>query len=162
MDTQFEAINWGLGEIAFFGRAEGALADELAMTAARQTHGLFAWLEREMGDSEWFNGDAFGRGDLSVIPYVNTSASFGNLPADGTRLADWAMRANARPSVELTAQEAGDSIAGMEEFSKLVAQGGFKREYRDHRLEWMIKSGGLQVVLDGVDKQNVRFSNDFS
>jgi len=37
-----------------------------------------------------------------------------------------------------------------------------KREYRDHRLEWMIRSGGIEVVLDGLAKDNIRFSADFS
>ena len=40
-------------------------------------------------------------------------------------------------------------------------QGLFKREYRDHRLEWMIKTGGLQIVADGLDKNNVRFIEPF-
>src|SRR5439155_1659368 len=34
----------------------------------------------------------------------------------------------------------------------------FKREYRDHRLGWMIRSGGVDVVLDGMRKGNIRFS----
>lgn len=37
----------------------------------------------------------------------------------------------------------------------------FKREYRDHRLEWMIKSGGLDVVLKGLEADNIRFAPDF-
>jgi glutathione S-transferase/RNA polymerase-associated protein len=44
----------------------------------------------------------------------------------------------------------------------LVRDGLFKREYRDHRLEWMIKSGGLEVVLEGLAKDNIRFSPDFN
>jgi glutathione S-transferase/RNA polymerase-associated protein len=42
-----------------------------------------------------------------------------------------------------------------------VTSGVFKREYRDHRLEWMIKSGGISVVLDGLDKDNIRFTGVF-
>jgi hypothetical protein len=38
----------------------------------------------------------------------------------------------------------------------------FKREYRDHRLEWMIRSGGLDVVLEGLKNNNIRFSNELS
>ena len=45
--------------------------------------------------------------------------------------------------------------------AQLIASGQFKREYRDHRLEWMIKTGGLQVVLDGLAKDNIRFSPEF-
>src|SRR6266851_2177549 len=36
MDTHFEAINWGLGEISWFRRAEGELARSLTANAARQ------------------------------------------------------------------------------------------------------------------------------
>ncbi|MDZ7669943.1 MAG: hypothetical protein U5Q16_11200 [Gammaproteobacteria bacterium] len=42
-----------------------------------------------------------------------------------------------------------------------MEQGQFKREYRDHRLEWMIKSGGIQVVQEGLDKGNIRFIEPF-
>jgi glutathione S-transferase/RNA polymerase-associated protein len=38
----------------------------------------------------------------------------------------------------------------------------FKREYRDHRLEWMIRSGGMEVVLEGLAANNIRFSNELS
>jgi glutathione S-transferase/RNA polymerase-associated protein len=43
----------------------------------------------------------------------------------------------------------------------MVAQGLFKREYRDHRLEWMIKSGGLEVVVKGLEAGNIRFTETF-
>jgi glutathione S-transferase/RNA polymerase-associated protein len=36
----------------------------------------------------------------------------------------------------------------------------FKREYRDHRLEWMMRSGGTQIVLDGLKNGNIRFSTE--
>ena len=50
----------------------------------------------------------------------------------------------------------------METVAETVKQGLFKREYRDHRLEWMIRSGGMKVVLDGLENNNIRFSNDFA
>ena len=40
----------------------------------------------------------------------------------------------------------------------MYEQGLFVREYRDHRLEWMMRSGGTQIVLDGMEKRNIRFS----
>lgn len=162
MDTQFEAINWGLGEVAYFKRAEGAAADAIFKKAAEQTQSFFAWLEDQLNDADWFNGDAFGWGDLSVIPYVNGSASFGNTPPAGSKLEAWAARTNARPAVAQTAKEAAASTEGMTMVADIVDQGLFKREYRDHRLEWMVKTGGLDVIARGLDKQNIRFSNDFS
>lgn len=32
-----------------------------------------------------------------------------------------------------------------------------RREYRDHRLEWMVKSGGIEVVLVGPRDGNIHF-----
>jgi glutathione S-transferase/RNA polymerase-associated protein len=43
----------------------------------------------------------------------------------------------------------------------LVATGRFRRQYRDHRLEWMIKSGGVEVVVQGLARDNIRFAPDF-
>ncbi len=52
--------------------------------------------------------------------------------------------------------------ASMPNVAELVEKGLFKREYRDHRLEWMIKSGGLDVVLKGLERDNIRFTPTFS
>ena len=161
MDTHYEAINWGLGEIRFMGRAKGELAAKIEAMAAQQVGAWQRWLTQQLGDAEWFGGATFGWADLSVIPYINGSAGFGLTPAAGSKLAAWAARANARPSVAQTAKEAAASIAGMDAIGELIEKGLFKREYRDHRLEWMIKTGGLQVVLDGLAKDNIRFSPEF-
>jgi len=161
MDTHYEAINWGLAEILAFGRAKGELAQRLIARAAEQTAALQAWLEPQLSARGWFNGDAFGMGDLCVAPFVNGSVGFGNGPKAGTRLADWLARVNERPSVADSARAAREAAAqaatSLGAAAELIASGRFKREYRDHRLEWMIRSGGLEVVLDGLAKGNIRF-----
>ena len=43
-DTQYEAVNWGFGEVLWFRRATGALAEHLRGQAAAQTRTLQAWL----------------------------------------------------------------------------------------------------------------------
>jgi glutathione S-transferase/RNA polymerase-associated protein len=165
MDTHFEAINWGISEIRWFRRAEGAQAEALFAAAKSQTEGFFAWLEKQLDGREWFNGEAFGWGDLSVVPYVNGSVGQGNPPAAGSKLAGWLARANARPSVaacvaDIAALNADG--ATMPNVAELVEKGLFKREYRDHRLEWMIKSGGLSVVVKGLERDNIRFAPPFN
>jgi glutathione S-transferase/RNA polymerase-associated protein len=80
----------------------------------------------------------------------------------GSALSNWMTRVNARASVAETTAEARAFDGGMVDVAALVRQGLFKREYRDHRLEWMIKSGGVDVVLDGLKAGNIRFSPDFS
>ncbi|HEY2750533.1 MAG TPA: glutathione S-transferase family protein [Phenylobacterium sp.] len=161
MDTHFEPIAWGLAELNWFRRAEGELAETLRASAKTQTEGFFAWLERELGEREWFNGEAFGWGDLSVVPYLNRSLGGAPPPARGLKLSAWLERANARPSVAMTIEEMAAPRLSMTDAASLVEKGLFKREYRDHRLEWMIKSGGLEVVVKGLEADNIRFSPTF-
>ena len=161
MDTHYEAINWGLAEILAFGRAQGELAQRLIARAAEQTAALQVWLEPQLSGQGWFNGDSFGMGDLCVAPFLNGSVGFGNGPKPGTALADWLARVNERPSVAASASAARDAAAqaatSLGVVAQLIASGLFRREYRDHRLEWMIRSGGLEVVREGLAKQNIRF-----
>jgi len=161
LDTQYEAINWALGEINFFKRAEGALKETLVKYAENQTYGYFAWLEKELGDNEWLTGSLFGRADMTALPLVAGSMSFGFTPKEGSKLSDWVNRALSRPAAAQTVEEATGSRTGMENVAEAVKQGLFKRQYRDHRLEWMIKAGGLEVVEKGLKAGNIRFANDF-
>lgn len=162
MDTYYEPINWGLGEINFFGRAKGELAETIIGNAKHHAQKCHQWLTKQLGDREWFNGDRFGWSDICVIPHINVSSTaFGIAPEADSPLVNWSNHVNALPSVVQTVLEANNSMASLEQFSNLLKQGLLKREYRDHRLEWMIRMGGLQVVLDGIEKDNIRFSSDF-
>jgi len=161
MDTHYEAINWGLGELRFFGRGKGARADAIWERAGQQLSRWFAYLERQLGEREWFNGDSFGWGDLSVAPFLNGSLGFGISPLPGSSLLGWRDRVHGRASVAQTAEEAAASIAGMSGVADWIEQGLMKREYRDHRLEWMVRSGGMEIVLDGIARDNIRFFEEF-
>ena len=161
MDTSFEPINWGMGEIKWFRRAEGERARTLEARASAQARGLYDWLTRQLGDAEWFGGTSFGWADLSVVPYLNGARGNGIGPDENSALGAWLTRANARPSVAKAAQAAAAVVRSMAQVDAALKSGLFKREYRDHRLEWMIKSGGAEVVMDGLAKDNIRFSPDF-
>lgn len=164
MDTHFEAITWGLSEVRLFGRGAGPLGETLYAKGQEQIRGWYRWLANQLGNRAWFNGDAFGWGDLCVAPFVNGATGFGVHP-EGT-LAEWHQRVNQRPSVE-TCRKSAEAVAftsraiSLDAVKQAIDQGLFKREYRDHRLEWMIKTGGLDVVIEGVAKQNVRFMHVF-
>ncbi|HLY79000.1 MAG TPA: glutathione S-transferase family protein, partial [Caulobacteraceae bacterium] len=162
MDTHYEAINWAMGEINWFRRAEGEAAEALKATAGRQTAGFLTWLERQLGARPWFNGESFGWGDLAVVPYVAASAGMGFRPPEGRAVATWLARALARPSVAETVGEARGFSTEGSGVAEAVAAGLFKREYRDHRLEWMMKSGGVDIVMKGLEAGNIRFTPDFS
>ena len=157
-DTLYEAVNWGLSEIRWFKRAEGEQAEKMRATAARQTAELQAWLTEKLGGRDWFNGDGFGWADLSVAPYVNRSFHYGLGTPAGSPLARWRDRICERPSVAATFKEFEAAAQNMGDGAARLASGAIRREYRDHRLEWMMKSGGLQIVLDGLAKDNIRFT----
>ena len=157
-DTLYEAINWGLSEIRWFKRAEGEQAEKMRAAAARQTAELQAWLTEKLGNGDWFNGDGFGWADLSVAPYVNRSFHYGLGAPMGSALARWRDRICERPSVAETFRESEAANERLGDAAQRVASGAMRREYRDHRLEWMMKSGGVQIVLDGLAKNNIRFT----
>ena len=159
-DTVYDAVNWGVAEVVMFKRAEGALAERLLASAKAQVQGLNTLLERELGNRAWFNGEQFGYGDIVVYPFVNGAASLGNKPSPDSKLAEWLKTMRARPSA---GRLKADILASLSSFSKRpkdVAEGRHRREYRDHRLDWMIRSGGLDVVLAGIEANNIRFSRD--
>jgi glutathione S-transferase/RNA polymerase-associated protein len=157
-DTYYEAINWAVYEIRIFGRARGAQAEALIARAGEQVAGVNAFLDRQLGAREYFNGKTFGWGDLAVVPAVNAAATSGFAPREGSHLARWLDRVRARPSVERVVAAALESMAGFAMVPQLIESGMFVREYRDHRLEWMMRSGAAQVVLDGMERGTIRFS----
>jgi hypothetical protein len=67
-------------------------------------------------------------------------------------------RLRERPSVAATFAEF-DAAAAQRTASAAGAYttGVRRREYRDHRLEWMVKSGGIEVVLAGLRDNTIRF-----
>lgn len=156
-DTQYEAVTWGFSEVLWFGRATGTLADTLRQAAARQTAMLQDWLAGRLGAQTWFGGTSFGWADAAVAPMLHRSVLNGIGPPSHSPLAGWYERLLERPSVAATFAEYAASAARMPATVAAFKTGGKTREYRDHRLEWMIKSGGIEVVLAGLRDNNIRF-----
>jgi glutathione S-transferase len=161
-DTYYEAINWGLMEVRAWKRVTGDAAARLEEKASAQTAGVFAWLERELGAANYFNGSSFGYGDLSVYPHVHGSVVWGNPPKAGSPLASWFARIEERPSVRKTVEAAQQFGGSLDILPQMLESGAFARQYRDHRLEWMLRSGGIEVVLAGLQKKTIRFSREIS
>ena len=157
-DTQYEAVTWGYGEVNTFGRATGPLAETLLAAAVRQTTALQDWLSGRLGDAPWFGGSAFGWADVAVAPLLHRSVLNGMGPAKGSRLDAWYQRLLERPSVTTTFAEYAAAAAQMPAVVEAFRSGKKVREYRDHRLEWMIRSGGIDVVLAGLRDGSIRFS----
>jgi RNA polymerase-associated protein len=157
-DTQYEAVNWGFGELLWFRRAEGALAETLQAAAVRDTGRLQQWLTERLGAADWFGGEGFGWADAAAAPMVNRSVHYGLGPEPGSPLARWHGRLRQRPSVDKTFAEFDEAASRMAQAADYYRTGGRRREYRDHRLEWMIRSGGIDVVLAGLRDKTIRFS----
>ena len=102
--------------------------------------------------------DVFGWADISVAPYLNRSFHYGLGTPDRSSLAQWRERLCQRSSVAATFKEFDHAAGSMGDGAQRLASGAVRREYRDHRLEWMMKSGGLQIVLDGLAKDNICFT----
>ncbi|MGL4540923.1 MAG: glutathione S-transferase family protein, partial [Polymorphobacter sp.] len=163
MDTQYEAVVWGMMEVNVFGRAPGAVGAALLARAREQLDGLHGWLTAHLGDGDWFDGAGFGWGDIAVIPFVLGASGYGAGPAPGSALGHWVKRCLARATVAQTAAEAQAAAAAMTDTGLLkaaLASGAFKREYRDHRLEWILRSGGIEVLQAGLAAGNIRFGHE--
>ena len=168
-DTRYEAINWGLGELTWMKRANdldasGELEAAMRARAAEQTRTVQAWLEKQLEASSslgpYFNEAEFGWADVCAAPIVNRSKYYGNAPAEGSLLAKWLELIKERPSVKETFaefEEAASKMAGPG-VRDLYLKGPLKREYRAARLEWMMKSGGGEIVMKGISDGNIRFS----
>lgn len=157
-DTQYEAVNWGFGELLWFRRAEGALAETLKSAAARDTEALQQWLTNRLGSADWFGGEGFGWADAAAAPMVNRSVHYGLGPDAGSPLGRWHARLRERQAVAETFAEFDQAAARMATAADFYRTGGRRRGYRDHRLEWMIRSGGIDVVLTGLREDTIRFS----
>lgn len=161
MDTHFEGNTWGLGEVRIFGRAQGDKAAEMCAYAEAQIQGWYRWLEPQISASGWFNGAAYGWADMCVVPFVNGAGRFDIVPSAGSPLADWLKRVNERADVQQVTAAAQAAELDPDAMQAAVAA-GFKREYRDHRLEWMIRAGGVDIVAAGIAAENIRFNDSFS
>ncbi len=156
-DTGLEAINWGLMEVRFFKRAEGAEADALFAAARQQLTRIWDRLEQELQRSPWLSGAQFGRADAAVIVHVVNAGFFGMPPLEQhARLREWTERATALESVKRDQADLMTFMSG--DGMRSMRKGPLRRQYRDHRLEWMLRSGGVDVVLRGLKAENIRFS----
>lgn len=160
LDTHFEANTWGLGEVHIFGRADTELAATLTQYAKDQIEGWFAWLEEQLAGEDWFNGATYGYADLCVAPHLNSAGRFDVAPTPNSALSRWLARANAHPNVATTQAEAVAAELDPTTMQAAIAA-GFQREYRDHRLEWMVQAGGLDIVAKGLVAGTIRFNQAF-
>lgn len=158
-DTQFEAINWALTEIRVMNRAEGDLAASMLRHAAGDLAGLRAWLERKLAGRPWFGGDGFDITDIAVFPYLSGATFHGFGPEPDSPLGDWLRRMRMRESARRVLADAKAALTTTAAEIRAKALSGERpRQYRDHRLEFMLRAGGKQIVERGLSDGTIRFS----
>ncbi|TPX36607.1 hypothetical protein SmJEL517_g01172 [Synchytrium microbalum] len=162
VDSQLEGINWGLGEILFWHRAgtEGQLRETLLANAKTSTDNYMIWLSTQLGDKQWFGGSMFSLADAAVVSHMIGTDRMGFGPAASTPIGKWWERAKQRKAVAaiLAEKEAVATDGGKARREMLYEKKAFRRQYRDHRLEFMIRSGGISVVEAGIKADNIRFT----
>jgi glutathione S-transferase/RNA polymerase-associated protein len=157
-DTQLEAIIFGMTEFIAFKRDQGELAQAMLLKAKSDIAHLLQWLDAQLGAGNFFNGDSFGWADMAVLPYLNTLSLYKLGHASNTHLANWFDLCKVRPSFLRCASDAKAEVANFKEAVAKVYAGKWPRQYRNHRLDWFIRSGGAEVVLHGVESGTIRFS----
>lgn len=160
-DTFYDAVNWGILEVRFFERASGSLLKNIEENAARQLDSLYQWLENLLDGKQWLSGEQFGLADISVVPHVFSSVQHGFSVTAYPALSAWFDKVSQRESVVACVQSAKAAEEGYKIFPQLVRDGLFARQYRDARLDWMMRSGGKSIVLEGLEKGNLRFTADW-
>ena len=106
VDTHYEAVNWGLGELHWFKRAEGALAEALNAEAGRQVRGLLHVARDTAGRPRLVQRRGVRprrpvRGPVRRhLPRVGAHAA-----RPGSKLAAWVERSSALPAVGQTLAE---------------------------------------------------------
>ena len=161
MDTEYEAVNWGITEIKLFGRAEGEVAETLLTRASLQLQRLWNRLERELEGRSWMNGDRFGRGDAAVYPHLDGSRFLGFPVSERhARVRSWLEACSQRESIQIESREAAEALGKLRQPGESGGPAPV-RQVRDHRLEWMIKTGGHEIILEGIEAGTIRFAGEF-
>ncbi len=156
-DSQFDAAVWAVMEVLFFGRASGELAEKLLTGAKSSIHAHMDRMERELGAAPFLTGESFGIADIAFLPHLAGAALFGVKPgADRPRVSDWVKRLRARPSVQTDEAEVRASLDDGGSDAEQARQR--PRQYRDHRLEWILAHGGFPIIRDGLEAGTIQFS----
>ncbi len=124
----------------------------LEESALRLVEGTYAFLARELGDREFFAGDAFSLAEATILPHL-TVMLFGGYPIapEHAKLVAWLDRMNQRPSVQ---RDLADAMAGLEA-SRTLEDPIFDNDYlhwRDVRIEGLIKVGLGSWLLEELDQ----------
>lgn len=144
-DTQLDAALYAVTVIEF-GRNEQHA--EIRGAAARDVARIFDDLERHLGESDYFCG-TYSLADVAMVPHVVVASFLGFAPDDNRHrgLVAWLGRVQERPAV------VRDNADVLETLSRLQAEqrsafDPYRVQWRSDRLEWVIKNGFADWLVD--------------
>lgn len=124
--------------------------------ALEQLRRLYQHLENELGDQEFFCGDAISRADIALVAHFSGALAMG-APPESEGLSAWHTRMIARPPIQRAQNEFTQAFReSLELDDPFFGQGGL--HVRDHRLEWGVRFGLGQWFVDELAAERVHFS----
>jgi glutathione S-transferase len=156
-DTQIDGCVTVLAVLKLF-RPEAARAFPEALPRIVEVlHDHYANLDRELGGREFLAG-TLSRADLALAPHLAAAAFMGySVTERFPRLAAWAARMNARPSVQ---RATGEALEAHQQ-SQGDAEPMFNPQrlhWRNDRIEWAIRAGLGPWLLDEIAAGRAFFS----
>lgn len=157
-DSRLEAIIFAVTEIVVFQRADDDLKGLVLAKAKAEVDLILGWLGCILNGRNWFNGNAFGCGDIAVLPYLHLLTVYQLGPPPGSPISEWYHRASARSSFKTCLDDARAEVAAFRQSRERILSGAWPRQYRDHRLDWLMQAGGGKIISDGLTDGSIRLS----
>jgi glutathione S-transferase len=144
-DTQLDAALYAIAVVEM-GRLEQH--PEMHAAAARDLDRLYEELESLLGDAPFFCG-AYSLADIAVFPHL-MAASFLGFPVDPSRcpkLSRWMEAVQARPAVVRDNTDVVETLQRLQQ-DQQQAFDPYRVQWRSDRLEWVMKNGFDQWLVD--------------
>jgi glutathione S-transferase/RNA polymerase-associated protein len=144
-DTQLDAA---LYAIAVIEMGRGEQHPDMHAAVARDLDRIYSMLENALGDRTFFCG-AYSLADIAVLPHV-MAASFLGFPLDPEHhphLARWMDVVQARPAVTRDNMDVVETLQRLQQ-ERRPAFDPYRVQWRSDRLEWVMKNGFAQWLLE--------------
>ncbi len=142
---------------AVFMQGETQLQDQIVPRAKQELDDLFAYLDQQLGDQEYFCGD-FSWADLSMIPCVSAAQFFQLGPGENfPRVEAWLQRCLARPAVATDMAQVMEAASAGLATPELPADHPHQgRNLRGERAEFFLRAGLADYLRDGIADGSIR------
>jgi glutathione S-transferase len=139
-DTEVDACVVVLGTLQLFRPELARQVPEALPRAEAVLAAHYAYLERELGDRDWFVGD-FSLADIALAPHLRSAAFMGHPPgAKHPALSRWLERVSERPSVRQAVREMAEGYAAARSDPDSIFDAK-RLHWRNDRIECALRCG---------------------